>query len=38
MTQKYKKTHIGDHKLSAETQMMSYGYDPFMSEGVKLQI
>lgn len=29
----YKKTAIGDHKLSLETQMMSYGYDPFMSEG-----
>lgn len=29
----YKKTHIGDHKLQPETQMMSYGYDPFMSEG-----
>lgn len=29
----YKKTHIGQHKLSPETQMMSYGYDPFMSEG-----
>ncbi|HQW35128.1 MAG TPA: cystathionine gamma-synthase family protein [Thermoflexales bacterium] len=29
----YKKTHIGEHKLHAETQMMSYGYDPQMSEG-----
>jgi methionine-gamma-lyase len=29
----YKKTHIGEHKLHPETQMMSYGYDPFMSEG-----
>ena len=29
----YKKTHIAKHKLSPETQMMSYGYDPFMSEG-----
>ena len=29
----YKKTRIGDRKLSPETQMMSYGYDPFMSEG-----
>jgi methionine-gamma-lyase len=37
MTQKYKKTHIGNHKLSAETQMMSYGYDPFMSEGAVKQ-
>jgi cystathionine beta-lyase/cystathionine gamma-synthase len=29
----YKQTHIGNHKLHPETQMMSYGYDPFMSEG-----
>ncbi len=29
----YKKTHIKNHKLHHETQMMSYGYDPFMSEG-----
>ncbi len=29
----YKKTHVGSRKLSPETQMMSYGYDPFMSEG-----
>ncbi len=29
----YKNTHIKSHKLSPETQMMSYGYDPFMSEG-----
>ena len=29
----YKKTHIGARKLSPETQMMSYGFDPFMSEG-----
>lgn len=29
----YKKTHIANHKLNPETQMMSYGYDPFMSEG-----
>jgi cystathionine beta-lyase/cystathionine gamma-synthase len=29
----YKKTHIEEHKLHPETQMMSYGYDPFMSEG-----
>ncbi len=29
----YKNTHIGNHKLHPETQMMSYGYDPFMSEG-----
>jgi cystathionine beta-lyase/cystathionine gamma-synthase len=29
----YKKTHIGKQKLHPETQMMSYGFDPFMSEG-----
>lgn len=29
----YKNTAIGARKLSPETQMMSYGYDPFMSEG-----
>jgi methionine-gamma-lyase len=29
----YKKTKIGDRELHPETQMMSYGYDPFMSEG-----
>jgi methionine-gamma-lyase len=29
----YKKTHIDGQKLRPETQMMSYGYDPFMSEG-----
>jgi len=29
----YKKTHIKNHELKPETQMMSYGYDPFMSEG-----
>lgn len=29
----YKKTHIKNRELSPETQMMSYGYDPFMSEG-----
>jgi len=29
----YKKTHIDNHELRPETQMMSYGYDPFMSEG-----
>ncbi len=32
-TKPYKKTHIGRQKLHAETQMMSYGFDPFMSEG-----
>ena len=29
----YKNTHIQKHKLHPESQMMSYGYDPFMSEG-----
>jgi methionine-gamma-lyase len=29
----YKKTKIGDQPLHPETQMMSYGFDPFMSEG-----
>lgn len=29
----YKKTKIGDQQLHPETQMMSYGFDPFMSEG-----
>ena len=29
----YYKTHIGNHALRPETQMMSYGYDPFLSEG-----
>jgi methionine-gamma-lyase len=29
----YKKTHIGEHELHPETQMMSYGFDPFWSEG-----
>ncbi len=29
----YKKTHLNAHQLQPETQMMSYGYDPFMSEG-----
>jgi cystathionine beta-lyase/cystathionine gamma-synthase len=33
----YKKTHIHSRKLSNETQMMSYGYDPFMSEGAVKQ-
>jgi methionine-gamma-lyase len=27
------KTHIGNHKLHAETQMLNYGYDPELSEG-----
>lgn len=29
----YRKTMIGNHKLSPETQMMGYGYDPALSEG-----
>ena len=29
----YKKTHLGEHKLHPETLMISYGYDPFLSEG-----
>lgn len=29
----YKKTKIGDHALKPETMMMSYGYDPQLSEG-----
>ncbi len=29
----YKNIFINDHKLHPETQMMSYGYDPQMSEG-----
>ena len=32
-TNKYRKTHLGKHELHPTTQMMSYGYDPFMSEG-----
>ena len=27
------KTHIGNHMLHPETQMMNYGYDPQLSEG-----
>ena len=27
------KTHIGNHKLHPETLMLSYGYDPQLSEG-----
>jgi methionine-gamma-lyase len=27
------KTHIGNHKLHPETLMLSYGYDPELSEG-----
>ncbi len=29
----YRQTKINEHALHPETQMMSYGYDPFMSEG-----
>jgi cystathionine beta-lyase/cystathionine gamma-synthase len=29
----YHKRKIADHDLHPETQMMSYGYDPFLSEG-----
>ncbi|MCC7041644.1 MAG: cystathionine gamma-synthase family protein [Burkholderiales bacterium] len=29
----YHTKHIGDHALHVETQMMSYGYDPFLAEG-----
>jgi len=29
----YKRTHIGNHQLDPETLMISYGYDPFLSEG-----
>jgi hypothetical protein len=30
---KYKNNKIGDHELKPETMMMSYGYDPELSEG-----
>ena len=29
----YHKRRISDRELHPETQMMSYGYDPFLSEG-----
>ncbi|MBL4630416.1 MAG: PLP-dependent transferase, partial [Paraglaciecola sp.] len=29
----YKQKKIGDHQLKPETMMMSYGYDPQLSEG-----
>jgi methionine-gamma-lyase len=29
----YKKTHLGEHELHPEILMISYGYDPFLSEG-----
>jgi methionine-gamma-lyase len=28
-----RKTHIGNHRLHPETQMLNYGYDPALSEG-----
>ena len=30
---KNRRTHIGEQPLHAETQMLSYGFDPFLSEG-----
>lgn len=33
MAKDYKKKKIGDQTLHPETQMVSYGYDPFLSEG-----
>ena len=33
MPKRYQKTKIGEHHLHPETQMMSYGFDPFMSQG-----
>jgi len=27
------KTHIGNHRLHPETLMLSYGFDPQLSEG-----
>lgn len=33
MSTHYKKTHIGQHPLKAESLMMGYGYDPQLSEG-----
>ncbi len=32
-TSGYHRRKIGDHVLHAETQMMSYGFDPFLTEG-----
>lgn len=29
----FRKTHIGDRELHPSTQMMTYGYDPALSEG-----
>ena len=31
--QPYHKRYVGTHKLSPDTLMMSYGYDPKLSEG-----
>ncbi|PHI96701.1 methionine gamma-lyase [Parasaccharibacter apium] len=33
MASDHKKTHIGNHKLHPETEMLNYGYDPALSEG-----
>ncbi|MBN8829697.1 MAG: cystathionine gamma-synthase family protein [Sphingomonadales bacterium] len=33
MTDTSRKTHIGEHALHPETQMLNYGYDPSLSEG-----
>ena len=34
----YRKREVGGHTLSPETQMMSYGYDPKLSEmSIELQ-
>ncbi|WP_240476597.1 cystathionine gamma-synthase family protein [Geminicoccus roseus] len=33
MSKHAKRTHIGDHPLHPETQMMNYGFDPALSEG-----
>ncbi len=33
MSTSYKKTHIGEHPLKADSLMMGYGYDPQLSEG-----
>ena len=30
---RYKKRHIGEHRLRPESLMMSYGYDPALSRG-----
>lgn len=32
-THRYHKRSIGNHQLHPETQMMSFGYDPMLSEG-----